>query len=119
MNTQASSRLERIAELNDRCRLGLDRTARHMMTQNIRATLSENGSVHGILATARLMKQVRQYAFGPDDGPERDFGAFDFDGHRVCFKIDYYEPSMEYGAEDPSDASATVRVMTVMLSSDY
>ncbi len=74
--------------------------------------------MHGLVATSRLMTAIREYHFTPDD-PERDFGAFDFDGHRVCFKIDYYEPSMQLGAEDPSDASATIRVMTVMLTSDY
>jgi len=119
MSAETVSQTERIAQLNDRCRHGLDPTARHHMTRTLRATLEEPGTVHGVLATSRLMKAIRDYAFTGDDGLERDFGAFDFDGHRVCFKIDYYEPSMQYGAEDPSDASATVRVMTIMLSSDY
>lgn len=89
------------------------------MTRTLRATLEEPGPVQGLIATSRLMKAIREYAFTDDDGPERDFGAFDFDGHRVCFKIDYYEPAMIYGAEDPSDPTATVRVMTIMLASDY
>lgn len=119
MTTETVSRTECIARLNDRCRQGLDRTARHHMTGTLRATLEEPGPVNGLVATARLMKAIREYHFTPDDGPERDFGAFDFDGHRVCFKIDYYEPSMQFGAEDPSDGSATIRVMMVMLTSDY
>ncbi|KTF67882.1 MULTISPECIES: DUF3768 domain-containing protein [unclassified Sphingomonas] len=119
INTETVSRTARIAALSDRCRHGLDRNARHMITQNLRATLDQNGPVHGLLATSRLVKAIREYQFTADDGPERDFGAFDFDGHRVCFKVDCYEPSMEWGAEDPSDASATVRVMTIMLTSDY
>ncbi len=119
MTTQTRNNADKIAALNDRCRLGLDRVARRMITANLKATLEANGLVAGIVATARLMKRIREYDFGPGDGPERDFGAFDFDGNRVCFKIDYYDHSMEFGSEDPSDPSNTVRVMTIMLTSDY
>jgi hypothetical protein len=34
-------------------------------------------------------------------------------------KIDYYDPSMEFGSEDPSDNTKTCRVMTIGLASDY
>ncbi|MBJ7499683.1 MAG: DUF3768 domain-containing protein [Sphingopyxis sp.] len=32
------------------------------------------------------------------------------DLHRI-----YYDPSLQYGSEDPTDASRTVRVITIML----
>lgn len=35
------------------------------------------------------------------------------------FKIDYYDLELEYGSEDPADPEQTVRVLTVMLPSDY
>ena len=37
----------------------------------------------------------------------------------VWFKIDYYDLDLEYGSEDPADASITRRVITIMLPSDY
>ncbi|WP_412457945.1 DUF3768 domain-containing protein [Sphingobium yanoikuyae] len=30
----------------------------------------------------------------------------------------YYDPSLEWGSEDPADAAKTIRVMTIMLPSD-
>lgn len=50
---------------------------------------------------------------------ERDFGAFDYDGQRVFWKIDYYNKTLTYGSEDPSNASLTLRVLTIMLASEY
>lgn len=111
---------ERIARLNDRCRQGLDPTARIMVTRNCLARLSGDGEgIAEVLAQAELLASVRRYAFQPGDGPERDFGAFDLRGLRVLFKIDYYDMALEFGSEDPADASATCRVLTVMLAEDY
>lgn len=60
-------------------------------------------------------------AFTPDNDPhgERDFGAFDHEGQRIFWKIDYYDPSVTKGSEDPADPSQTVRVLTIMLASEY
>ena len=60
-------------------------------------------------------------AFTMDNDPygERDFGAVDYEGERIFWKIDYYAPDMMHGSEDPSDPSKTVRVLTIMLASEY
>jgi len=60
-------------------------------------------------------------AFTRENDPcgERDFGAFEYNGHRILLKIDCYDPSMEEGSEDPSDPQRTVRVLTIMLASEY
>lgn len=34
------------------------------------------------------------------------------------FRIDYYDAALEYGSEDPADASITRRVLTIMLRED-
>lgn len=111
---------ERIARLNDRCRQGLDPTARILVTRNCLSAISPaaDGATL-ILAQAELMTAVRRYAFQPGDGPERDFGAFTFRERRILFKIDYYDTALEFGSEDPADAAVTQRVLTIMLAEDY
>ena len=62
---------------------------------------------------------LRRHRFEEDTYGERDFGAFTFRGERVFFKIDYYDLNLEYGSEDPADASITARVVTIMLATEY
>ena len=60
-------------------------------------------------------------AFDDDDDPyqERDFAALEVEGTKVYFKFDYYNLTMDRGSEDPADPAQTVRVLTVMLPSEY
>ncbi len=46
----APSRAETIARLNDRCRLGLDRTAKTVITANCLATISKGGPMGEVIA---------------------------------------------------------------------
>jgi Protein of unknown function (DUF3768) len=46
-------------------------------------------------------------------------GAFDADGQRVFFKIDYFDESLTYHSPDPADPSVTKRVITIMLAEEY
>lgn len=50
---------------------------------------------------------------------EHDFGAFSLEGHKLFWKLDYYNTSGEMGSEDPSDPEVTLRVLTVMLAEEY
>jgi major membrane immunogen (membrane-anchored lipoprotein) len=59
--------------------------------------------------------------FDEDNDPhgEHDFGSVEVEGIAAWFKFDYYDLDMQFGSEDPSDASKTRRVMTIMLPEDY
>lgn len=60
-----------------------------------------------------------QFDSGNDPYRERDFGAFQLFGAQLCWKIDYYDCNLQFGSDDPSDPKVTVRVLTVMLNSEY
>lgn len=109
---------ERIAELNDRCRHGLDRNARIVMTSNCLARIAPLGiKVAQILAQAEIMHAIRHAAFDKDS-PERDMGAVTVRDTKFLFKIEYYDSTLEFGSEDPTDAALTTRVLTIMLPED-
>lgn len=50
---------------------------------------------------------------------EHDFGAFEVDGEKLFFKIDYYDPTLSFGSENPANPMKTVRVLTLMLANEY
>lgn len=70
-----------------------------------------------------IIAKVRTFAaFTPDNDPcgEHDFGSFRQDGAGTIFwKIDYYDPTLTGGSEDPADPKKTCRVLTIMLAGEY
>jgi hypothetical protein len=73
-------------------------------------------------AVARIVKTVAvfdDFCHANDPHQEHDFGAFDADGHKVLFKIDYYDESLTSHSPDPADPSVTKRVITIMLAEEY
>lgn len=108
-----AARAAEIAALNDALRR--DRLGGHVMMTAAVAALPPDTMAAAILALRRFDD------FTPDNDPysEHDFGAFEHAGERYFFKIDSYaDASLTYGAEDPL-APGVVRVLTLMLASDY
>lgn len=73
-------------------------------------------------ARARVLNAVREFSvFTQDNDPhgEHDFGAVEVSGHRCFWKIDYYDPALEFGSEHPEDPTVTTRVLTIMLADEY
>jgi hypothetical protein len=104
----------KIAELNDLCRKAPGIGGGLFQTSGIDALSSADQSA--------IREKVEMFdTFTPDNDPhgERDFGAFEHNGTRIFWKIDYYDKSMSKGSEDPSDPAQTVRVLTIMLASEY
>jgi hypothetical protein len=61
--------------------------------------------------------------FEPENDPDgcHDFGAVDIRGQKVFWKIDLYEADSDFrfGAEAPDNPATTVRVLTIMMASDW
>jgi major membrane immunogen (membrane-anchored lipoprotein) len=106
-------RRQRIRELNDAFRAS-PIGGKIMLTQGVRA-LSD-----GDRATALV--QVGTFsAFTPDNDPhgEHDFGAIEIGDEKLFWKIDYFDPSYEFGSDDAADPNVTRRVLTIMLAEEY
>jgi len=116
--TADAQRAEVIARLNDRCRLGLDRTGRVVITRTCLGTFSDGKGPSQIVAQAEILAAIRRHRFPNDDTSPRDRGHVEYRGTKVYFAIDAYDLDLVYGSEDPADASVTRRVMTIMVRED-
>ena len=104
---------DRIRELNDQLRQNFaDGVA--VMTPGIAALGPE--------AVERIVKTIAvfdDFCHANDPHEEHDFGAFEADGHRIFFKIDYYDTALTCHSPDPADPAVTQRVITIMLAEEY
>jgi hypothetical protein len=104
---------ETIARLNDAFRK-TGAGGRMLMTAGVQR-LSERDR-------AEIVQKIRlydQFTAANDPYGEHDFGSLEQGGQKIFFKIDYYDPSYEYGSEDPADPEQTERVLTIMLAHEY
>jgi hypothetical protein len=105
-----------IAALNDLCRKAMGLAGRVYQTRGITALPAEDQS-----AIREKVETFDLFTQHNDPYGERDFGAFEHNGQRIFWKIDYYDLTMTYGSEDPSDPEtdgprvdhhARVRILT-------
>jgi hypothetical protein len=91
----------------------LDISARHDRKRTFSDSRETQTAIRGKAETFDAMT--------PDNDPhgERDLGAFEHNGQRIFWKIDYYDRTLTKGSEDASDPTQTVRVITIMLASEY
>ncbi|MCR4282411.1 MAG: DUF3768 domain-containing protein [Bauldia sp.] len=104
---------DRIRDLNDAFRKTFA-GGKVVMTASV-AALPEMVRANALLEVARFDRFTRDN----DPHGEHDFGSFELCGRTFFFKLNYYDPTMEFGSEDPSDPTKTTRVLTVMLAEDY
>lgn len=105
---------KKIAELNDLCRKFMGVTCRLVHTFGINALPD--------LDKAEIHKKVELFDdFNEENDPygEHDFGAIEHNGEKIFWKIDYYDPELRFGSENPADPSRTARVLTIMLANEY
>jgi len=73
-------------------------------------------------AVGRIVNAVCEFTdFTRDNDPhgEHDFGVVYVEQDIIIWKIDYYDPSLTRGSEDPTDPQKTCRVLTIMLREEY
>ena len=126
----AREQTARIARLNDLARSAMGVACTAVATVGFRSLpASDQSSVRELIETYD--------AFDEDSDPhgERDFGAVyqlgdgrwtterprsrDDERERVFWKLDYFDSDLQYGSDDPADASQTRRVLTIMLAEEY
>ena len=103
----------RIAELNDRLRTTF-MGGKVLQTEGICALPEADQS-----AIREKVETFSDFSEDNDLYGEHDFGAFDHNGEKIFWKIDYYAPDMIHGSENPADPSQTVRVLTILLAIEY
>jgi len=113
MSGNQNETVNKIRDLNDAFRkTGIG--GRIMLTIGIREL--------GEPAIKAIIEKIRKFdEFNRNNNPhgEHDFGSIINDGVKVLWKIDCYDRNLEYGSPDPSDASITTRVMTIMCADEY
>ena len=113
--THEKEKKAKIRCLNDEFRRSMNpELGRFVMTQGV-AGLTELEKI-AVVQKVRLFDDFNR---GNDPHGEHDFGSFSVRDQKLFFKIDYYDKTLEWGSEDPSDPEKTTRVMTLMLASEY
>lgn len=103
-----------IARLNDLCRTAMGIAGKLFQTEGVSALPEADQS-----AIREKVETFKDFSEDNDPHGERDFGAFEHNGQRIFWKIDYYARDLMHGSENPADPKQTVRVLTIMLAHEY
>jgi hypothetical protein len=101
------------------------RALNDQLRQNLtggRAVITPGIAALGPEAVARLVQTIAvfdDFCHANDPHEEHDFGAFDFDGTEVLFKIDYYDKSLNFHSPNAADPAVTERVITILRADEY
>ena len=85
-----------------------------ILTQGIRSNTKED--LEAIITKVRTFDNFDE---NNDPYNEHDFGAFDYKGRRIFWKIDYYDQEFLYLSPDVSNPRVTNRVLTIMDAEEY
>lgn len=110
---QQRAKRDRIRELNDKFRTTLT-GGRVVLTSGVDALDFD--------VKATVLRKVATFDdFGEENDPhkEHDFGSFDLAERKFFWKIDYYDQTLAFGSDDPSDPEQTTRMLTIMLAEEY
>jgi hypothetical protein len=109
-----TSPVKQIRDLNDLARTAMGVACRLIQTEGICALdPAEQSKIR------EKVERFDNWTDGNDPYQEHDFGAFDHNGRKIFWKIDYFDKACEYGSEHPEDPAQTTRVLTIMLAEEY
>lgn len=106
-------RIATIRTLNDQLRT-TGQGGRTVMTRGVM-----NLPTDFLVAVLRAVADFDAFAERNDPYGEHDCAIVEVAGHSVLWKIDYYDPGLDQHSDDPADAEATRRVLTIMLAEEY
>ena len=108
--------MNKIAILNDKLRQNIFYSGkdRVILTQGV-----SNLPFDEQLRILLKVKLFNNFNSGNDPYSEHDFGMIEHSDLKYFFKIDYYDNSLEYASDDPSNDNITTRVLTVMRADEY
>jgi hypothetical protein len=104
---------DRIRALNDQLRKNLSGGS---------AVITPGIAALGKEAVERLVQTIAvfdDFCTANDPHGEHDFGAFDYEGVEVFFKIEYFDKDLNFHSPDPANPAVTERVITLMLATEY
>ena len=112
--TENHNTVAKIAKLNDMMRQAPGAYGPWYQTQGIEAL--------PVRVQSKIREAIETFdQFTGDNDPwgEHDFGAFEIEGHKIFWKISYFDKALEYHSPDPSDPTVTKRVLQIMLADEY
>jgi hypothetical protein len=118
-NTSSDAKAK-IREINDAFRKTL-KGGRIVVTRGVQELFMDN--------MPELFAAVSAFGdFSKDNDPfeEHDFGAFNFRGHKLFWKIEYFDMDksdpdgigLEFASTNPADPDVTDRVLTILLADE-
>jgi len=114
----ASSTTSEIAQLNDAFRRGdTSVPGQRFITARVVHVFKQLDIPVDTLS--RQVAQFDDFTEYNDPHAEHDFGAFEFHGHQLFWKLDCYDVDYSMGSDDPTDVSKTRRVLTIMLAEGW
>jgi hypothetical protein len=113
-----------IAVLNDAMRQNMDSAAPNIVTMTCGIiAIADSDRETSFAKQAELLAIIKNYNDFPEENDrygERDFGAFDWQGVRCNWKIDYFDRhNPQFGSPDPADPAVTCRVLTILTAGEY
>lgn len=102
-----------IAQQNDEFRKHLSKGTL-VLTQGIRSNTTDD-----IQAIINAVRTFEQFDNNNDPYNEHDFGAFEYKGRKVFWKIDNYDKAFLYLSQDACNPRLTNKVLTIMYAEEY
>ena len=102
------TQVQDIAKLNDRFR---------GMCLDVFYTAGVRDGIMDLIGLSQAVESFNNFNESNDPHGEHDFGSFEVRGHKVFWKIDYYNQDLTEGRK-PLDPDCR-RIVTIMLAEEY